>query len=349
MTTKMLNQIDFLHDLVAIESVSGNEAEAVQFMVSAMSEMGYDEAFIDDAGNAVGVRGQGEQTVVLLGHIDTVPGNIVTRIEDGVLHGRGSVDAKGPLAAFVIAGAQAEIPENMRLIVTGAVEEEASSSKGAHFVKEMYQPDFCIIGEPSGWDGVTLGYKGICLVDISVEQDMFHTAGDGVNSAEIGLQHIEAIKNLVAEYNQDKDSLFSKLMFSIRDIHTSSDGTYDRIDIRIGLRLPPNFDMDDFAATIKTRMFDDVSFHHYLPACVNKRSNRLAKLFGRAILQAGEKPRFKHKTGTSDMNVVVPVWNCPTVAYGPGDSTLDHAPDEQLVLTEYQKAIEILTVVLERL
>ena len=50
------------------------------------------------------------RTIVLLGHIDTVPGNIPVRIEstaDGdVLYGRGSVDAKGPLATFVAAGAR---------------------------------------------------------------------------------------------------------------------------------------------------------------------------------------------------------------------------------------------------
>ena len=62
---------------------------------------------IDGAGNAVGMIGDGPREIVLLGHIDTVPGAIPVRIEDGVLYGRGAVDAKGPLATFVCAAARA--------------------------------------------------------------------------------------------------------------------------------------------------------------------------------------------------------------------------------------------------
>jgi LysW-gamma-L-lysine carboxypeptidase len=42
------------------------------------------------------------------------------------------------------------------------------------------------------------------------------------------------------------------------------------------------------------------------------------------------------------MNIVAPVWQCPTLAYGPGDSSLDHTPDEHLKLEEYDKAVEVL-------
>jgi LysW-gamma-L-lysine carboxypeptidase len=49
------------------------------------------------------------------------------------------------------------------------------------------------------------------------------------------------------------------------------------------------------------------------------------------------------------MNVVGPQWNCPILAYGPGDSSLDHTPDEHIELGEYQKAIDILGDVLATL
>ncbi len=58
-------------------------------------------------------------------------------------------------------------------------------------------------------------------------------------------------------------------------------------------------------------------------------------------------PRFLYKTGTADMNVVGPRWNCPILAYGPGDSALDHTPDEHIDLDEYLQAIDVLTRVLE--
>jgi LysW-gamma-L-lysine carboxypeptidase len=43
------------------------------------------------------------------------------------------------------------------------------------------------------------------------------------------------------------------------------------------------------------------------------------------------------------MNVVAPHWQCPIVAYGPGDSAFDHTPQEQTSLHEYGQAIDVLT------
>ena len=123
-----------------------------------MKSLGFDDAFIDEAGNAVGVMGKGTKQVVLLGHIDTVPGEIPVRMESvgatgesPLLYGRGSVDAKGPLACFVDAVAQVGVKDGWQFVVIGAVEEERNS-EGARFVVNQYKPDFAIIGEPNQWD-----------------------------------------------------------------------------------------------------------------------------------------------------------------------------------------------------
>jgi LysW-gamma-L-lysine carboxypeptidase len=79
------------------------------------------------------------------------------------------------------------------------------------------------------------------------------------------------------------------------------------------------------------------------------RQNLLARSFLAAIRQvdAQVQPGFVVKTGTSDMNVVGPIWQCPIVAYGPGDSALDHTPNEHLPLDEYWRAICVLEMMLE--
>ena len=69
----------------------------------------------------------------------------------------------------------------------------------------------------------------------------------------------------------------------------------------------------------------------------------------RAIRQAGGRPTFKKKTGTSDMCILGPAWGCPIAAYGPGDSRLDHTPDEHIVLDEYLRSVEVLTSALRQL
>ena len=86
------------------------------------------------------------------------------------------------------------------------------------------------------------------------------------------------------------------------------------------------------------------------PAYKGDKSNPLVRALLRAIRSTGGEPHFVVKTGTADMNVVAPHWpNTPIVAYGPGDSSLDHTPNEHIDLNEYLKAIEILVAVLKNL
>ncbi|MCB0360215.1 MAG: M20/M25/M40 family metallo-hydrolase, partial [Bdellovibrionales bacterium] len=64
----------------------------------------------------------------------------------------------------------------------------------------------------------------------------------------------------------------------------------------------------------------------------------------------GGEPRLFLKTGTADMNVLAAGWpSCPMVAYGPGDSALDHTPNEHLPVADYQRAQNILRSALEAL
>ena len=80
-----------------------------------------------------------------------------------------------------------------------------------------------------------------------------------------------------------------------------------------------------------------------------EKNTPLVRTFLSAIRKQGAKPRFVLKTGTCDMNVVGPVWDCPIVAYGPGDSSLDHTPDERINLSEYLQSAKILKSVLNQL
>ena len=247
-----MDAITFLQQLVAISSLSGAEQEASHWMAEQMAQLGFDAAFVDSAGNSVGIRANPDENgaitkeLMLLGHIDTVPGDIPVRIEEGKLYGRGSVDAKGPLATFVMAAAQAQLPTGVRVVVVGAVEEEAATSKGARHVLTQYRPDWCIIGEPSGWNGVTLGYKGRILIDYHHGQGMSHTAGELLGSAEVGIAWYNQLIAYVTAYNETRPKLFDQILPSIRSISTQSDGMINAISIKLGLRLPPQFDIDEF-------------------------------------------------------------------------------------------------------
>ena len=186
------DDLELVRGLVAIPSLSRQERPAVEWLVTRMAERGF-RSRIDEAGNAVGERGSGQRHVVLLGHIDTVPGAIPVRVEDGELVGRGAVDAKGPLAAFVAAAT--EPPPGLRVTVVGAVEEESPTSRGARHVATRPAPDWCVVGEPSGWDGVTVGYKGRLVLRLAVERSARHGAAPGPTIAEEALALWESLRD----------------------------------------------------------------------------------------------------------------------------------------------------------
>jgi [amino group carrier protein]-lysine/ornithine hydrolase len=353
----MIDAVAFLHRMVEIESLSGQETAVAEFIVEQMGRFGYDEAFVDEAGNGVGIRtcpderGEISQEIVLLGHMDTVPGVIPVRIDaEGRLHGRGTVDAKGPLATFVVAGAQAELAPGTRLVVIGATEEEAATSKGARFAATQYQPDFCIIGEPSGWEGITLGYKGRVLLEYALRQGMAHTAGSEMSVGEVAVNFWLAMQAYCQQFNAGRAKLFDQLLPSIRQIETGREGVWDTAVLNLGFRLPPDYDLQQLIAHAEAvRGQATLQFHAHEPAYQSGRDNPLYRAFSQAIRQAGGRPIPKLKTGTADMNVVAPIWQCPIVAYGPGDSQLDHTPHEHIELAEYARAIDILRVVIEKL
>lgn len=341
-----MNFVDLLTGLVQIYSPSQHERAAVEYLVAQMNALGF-RAFVDEAGNAVGILGDGARDIVLLGHIDTFHGYIEPRLENGTLYGRGAVDAKGCLATFVAACARVGAREGVRFIVIGAVEEECSTSKGARYAIAHYAPHFCIIGEPSGWDRITLGYKGRVLVDYEITKAMTHTASGTRAAVEDAVTFWNRVAAYAAAYNRDKPRVFDQLDVSLRAINSDDDGLTDRAVMRIALRVPLGLTI----ATVEqdlARYADGarVAFSSEEEAFRADKHNALVRAFLNAIRDAGGTPAFTLKTGTSDMNIVGPVWKCPIVAYGPGDSTLDHTPHEHLDLDEYARAIEVLSRVL---
>ncbi len=342
--------VELLRGALAIASPSGEEGAVAAYLVAAMRQWGYAHAYIDEVGNAIGERGDplAPHTIVLLGHMDTAPGTIPVRVEEGRLYGRGSVDAKGPLCAFVAAAARVATPPAWRIVVVGAVEEEAATSKGARHIVTRYRPAACVIGEPSGWDRITLGYKGRLLARLEARQPSGHTAGPLESVCEAAVAWWLEVKRRAEGFNQGREAAFDRVLPSLRTIHTASDGLYDQVEATVALRLP----LDAERAQLEQALEDAVpkasvletkiTFWGYEPAYRAAKNTPLARAFLAAIRARGGQPGFKVKTGTSDMNVVGPAWGCPIIAYGPGDSSLDHTPQEHIDLDEYRAAIDVL-------
>jgi len=331
--------------LVSQYSPSGQEHGAVEWLVARMKLLRYDQAFIDDAGNAVGVMGSGPKQVVLLGHIDTVPGEItVERDTHSVsLYGRGAVDAKGPLACFTDAVAQVGAVDEWQFVVIGAVEEERDS-EGARYVATKYKPEYAVIGEPNQWDRVALGYKGSAWANITIKREQAHTASGGETAAEAAVEAWLKIKAYVDSFNADKQKMFDKLLLTLRGMESDSSDFEQRARLKVGVRLPVDVSPEEWYEKLD-EIIGDVKVEptgFAVPAWTCEKNNPLVRAFLSGIRSQGGEPRFVYKTGTADLNIVAPVWKCPALVYGPGDSSLDHTPNEHILLDEYEKSVQVL-------
>lgn len=173
--------ISFLVDLVRIPSESGQESRVADRVKQEMLRLGYDEVFNDRMGNVIGRIGTGHPAMLWDAHMDIVPAGdpadwgfdpFEGKMENGVLYGRGACDDKGPLAAMVIAGAQAKEylrPGQGSLYVVGVVGEEIGEGMSvAEFVKDSgIKFEYAVICEASSLR-LCRGHKGRCQFEIGV-------------------------------------------------------------------------------------------------------------------------------------------------------------------------------------
>lgn len=328
--------VGLLRSLVQIPSPSYGEARLAEHLVGVLRELGF-TAHIDGAGNAVGVldRGPGP-TVMLLGHMDTVPDQIPVRAEQNRLYGRGAVDAKGPLAAMVCAAATAQDYRG-RIVVVGAVEEETPLSRGAVLIRDTHEPpDALIVGEPSGWETVVLGYKGKLDLAYRVSCPATHSSSPEPKASERAAAAWSVLLELLGTDIRSSFDAPWPCLVSIR-------GDLVEAEAEMSIRTPPGFDDGALVEALRRRLPDgDLRVINTIPACRVSRDTAVVRALSAGVRSQQARPAFKVKTGTSDMNTVAAHWDVPMATYGPGDGRLDHSDDEHIILTDYLRGIGVL-------
>ncbi|AGN01526.1 acetyl-lysine deacetylase [Salinarchaeum sp. Harcht-Bsk1] len=360
MATSTTHEVDadaaeeLLLDLVETPSPSGEEDAAAERLI-AFFEAHDREVFRDEVGN---VRAPADDSVLLTSHVDTVPGEIPVRVEDDpadevlsdrdaadedtrVLWGRGSVDATGPLAAMAVAAVETGVS------FVGVMQEETDSA-GAHFlVEDRDAPGAVVNGEPSGWDGITLGYRGLIAGTYVATSESGHTSRPEPNAIEHATSWWAAVREAVSEVGGDEfDPVFEQVTAKPVSIDggTSEDGLSVEATMDVQLRIPPALDAGSLRELADGELdLGTVNWGTPIPPVMESPRTPVARALRGAIRRSEGDPRLLRKTGTSDMNVFAREWDCPMATYGPGDSDLDHAPDERLPLAEYHRAIAVLT------
>ncbi len=330
--------------LLRAYSPSGRERPAVLAFVRAARALGYSTA-IDAVGNGIARRGRGRPSVMYLGHIDTVEGRLPVRSARGRVYGRGAVDAKGPLAAALLAGPRLSSPGEYRVVA--AVEEEIDS-RGARHLLRGHRPDAVIAGEPSGWDGVTVGYKGELQVEAVFAGPRTHFASAQPTAADRASSWLAAVRRSVEE--APGPTPFRTLGSKIVGWTSATVAGRETARVTVDFRLPPGRSTAELLAGLP---------QEGAPAAVRPRirveplevppTNPVARALIGGIRRAGGRPTVWRKTGTSDLNLVAPAWRVPGAAYGPGEARLDHTNRESIAVAELARSVEVLRAALDEL
>jgi LysW-gamma-L-lysine carboxypeptidase len=356
--------VNLLSQMVKIYSPSGKEEKISLFLASELNKLGF-SVHRDEVGNVIGQIGEGSPVVLLCGHMDTVEGKIPVRVKDGELFGRGTVDAKGPLAAMIVAASNfVNGGFEGKILVVGVVDEEKGGTGIQHFVKEGIQPDYAIFGEPSGLEKVVFGYKGILTVKVTVETPSGHSAAPWLfdNAIEKAIDFWKQINKLHLREEKLKSRFYSitSCLTGIKGGNNSASFIPSHCEILVQLRIPPQLTPEQVFDEVKRKITRYKATNPKVTVKVE--SVDVAKAFEadrrsvivRALAWGIRKTTlnyasFSRKTGTGDMNVLGNELQIPVVTYGPGDSKLDHTPDEHINIKEYLDSIEVLRKTLIKL
>jgi LysW-gamma-L-lysine carboxypeptidase len=332
-----MDEVGALVELLKAYSPSGAEEKAVKAFTTLAQSLGFTTE-VDAAGNAIARKGSRSPQVLFLGHIDTVDGEVPVKVEGGRVYGRGACDAKSALVAALFAASRHEGPGEV--VVIGAVGEE-KDSRGARYLIPRMKPNALIVGEPSGWAGVTIGYKGNLDLQFTFEGERTHLSSPAPTTVELAIASLHRLQTWGSDHQDE--TAFKSLTHKLHSINTGRVGGREIVKVGVNVRLPTDVKVSDALKFLdSTDLKGKYKVGDSSDAVEVDRTNEVVRALTGPIRELGGEPTLFKKSGTADMNLAVPVWGCPAAAYGPGDAHLDHTDQESLDIGEFHNAIRVL-------
>ena len=347
--------VEFLRKALEQYTPSRSEASLANLIKEkCVNELGFEQVHIDNVGNIIAAKGNGEPKILLCGHMDTVPGQIPVRIQDGFLYGRGASDAKAPLISMLLAAA--EFPKQTGTIIfAGVVDEEGNATGIRQLVKGKLSVDYAIFGEPSGIGNITIAYKGRLAIRLTCDVgNSAHASAPWLakNSIEETYDFWNAIKSEI-EILHVKETRANSISCSLTEITggSSHNVTPQTCRITIDIRIPTNTTCEKVLKLIDD-VINKVAINKGIKAVYRIEDNTepfeadltspLVRALSLSIQDIKKKrPILLRKTGTGDMNILGNALKVPVVTYGPGDPHASHTANERVHIEEYVSSIDV--------
>ncbi|MGY2733105.1 succinyl-diaminopimelate desuccinylase [Sphingomonas sp. UYP23] len=344
--------------LLACESVTPARGTVFDLVETALVPLGFtvDRFTVGEAPdgpveNLLATRAGTGPHLAFAGHLDVVPpgegwtsGAFAPEIRGDLLYGRGAVDMKGAIAAFIAAiPAEAGVP--LSLILTG--DEEGPATYGTcSLIERMAEtgvrPDYCLVGEPTSsaklGDMVKIGRRGSVNLWIAVPGKQGHVA-----YPQLADNPIPRLVAMLAEIDaivlDTGNAWFQPSNIEVTDITVGNPAT-NVIPAKATARLSIRFNDEQSGAALVDRI--EALVHRHDPA-----ATVIARISGEAFLtepgpfsaligaaieaQTGLVPALSTTGGTSDARFLSAL--CPTVEFGLVNATM-HKLDEAVAVAD---------------
>jgi acetylornithine deacetylase len=328
-------------DIVAIPSVSGDEAALCEHMLRLLAARGVEVERVGD--NLLAACGRGP-VLCLNSHLDTVPPTSAwtrsphaVEVVGGRVHGLGSNDAKASVAAMTAAFLRLHERRGApgaRLLLALTAREETGGGGAEILVEELdrrgLRPGAVVVGEPTGLD-VAVAQKGLLVLELRATGGACHAAHRralGTPNAIVALA-----RDLVALQNADlgpEDPLLGPVTVeptiaqagAARNMVPAEASAI--LDVRTNPEPGPRAIVEHLRAIVAGEL---KVLSERLRPCAIAVDHPLAK----AALESRPRARAIGSRGVSDL---VFFRGIPGIKAGPGETQRSHVPDEFVLESE---------------
>ena len=369
----MPDVVELTKALIAAESITPARGAVFDVLEAALLPLGFRvERFIEGEApegpveNLLALRGDGGTHFAFAGHLDVVPpgagwasGAFTPEIRGGLLYGRGAVDMKGSIAAFVAAVASAPSEGTISLLITG--DEEGPATYGTpRLIERMAErgvkPDLCVVGEPSSahrlGDTIKIGRRGSAVIDVEVIGQQGHVAYPHLADNPVP-RLVRALAEIDAITLDQGNAWFQPSNIEVIDLAVGNPAT-NVIPGKAAARISVRFN-DLQRGTDLVARIEEIMLRHAPGAMVKGRvygeafltePGALSTLVSEAVgAVLGITPELSTTGGTSDARFLSRI--CPVVEFGLVNATM-HKLDEAVALADLHSLVEVYAEILKR-
>jgi putative selenium metabolism hydrolase len=366
--------VAFAQRLIQTPSLPGQEGDAARLVRSEMQSLGYDETWIDEVGNVVGVvRGTGDGPSLMFNtHLDHVDVGDVSgwpfppydgKIADGVLWGRGAVDIKGPTAAQVYGVAllkRAGVALPGDVYVAGAVQEEVGGL-GSLELARTTRTDRAVIGEASN-NELRRGHRGRIELIVRITGRACHASAPerGINPHYSLGRFLTALRDVdtIEDPFLGSETFAPTLLFTDQ---TSANVVPGEVRLHIDWRTVPQREPEDIRSEVARRLqralldgaggevsVKELRLRAYtgverelpaaFPSLAIEEGDPMLRAAGAALEEVFGHPvpvgRWTFATDGGHLSAA----GIPCIGFGPGDERLAHTNQEHVALADLSAA-----------